>query len=244
MKILIILLLSAFNNYCLGQHIANNPQKNIYRESATKMNDLIHTNLQASFDYQKAWLNGKIAITLAPHFYPTDSLTLDAKQMDIRKVTLANSKHTSLQYGYDGWQLHIKLDKTYKVNEKYTIYIEYTAKPNEAKVVANGYHGLYFINPDEKIKNKPVQVWTDGEAEFTSYWCPTIDKPNQKGSIEMSITVPSKYITVSNGLLMFQNNNHDGTRTDHWVSNFPLSSYLFFMAIGDFTILKDQYHGK
>ena len=32
--------------------------------------------------YGKAW------ITLHPHFYPTDSLTLDAKGMDIKEVAL------------------------------------------------------------------------------------------------------------------------------------------------------------
>jgi aminopeptidase N len=93
--------------------------------------------------YGKAW------ITLKPHFYPTDSLLLDAKQMEIVKVSLSkgNSLH-ALKYDYDGWHLKIKLDKVYEASEDYTIYIGYTAKPNEAKVAIGGYKGLYFINPN------------------------------------------------------------------------------------------------
>ncbi len=56
---------------------------NVYRETALRINDLVHTKLAVSFDYQRSWLYGKAWITLQPHFYPADSLVLDAKQMHI-----------------------------------------------------------------------------------------------------------------------------------------------------------------
>ena len=60
----------------------------IYRASATKVNDLVHTKLNVKFDYGKAWMYGKAWITLHPHFYSTDSLNLDAKAMNINEVSL------------------------------------------------------------------------------------------------------------------------------------------------------------
>ena len=243
MKLLGLSLFFFCFSYCAAQQQPDSSMNYGYRETPAKVNDLVHTNLRLVLDYKRAALEGKINIMLTPHFYATDSLVLDAKQMVINKVLLVSNMH-ALKYTYDGWKLRIKLDRTYRAKEKYSIYIEYTAKPGEAKTAANGYRGLYFINADEKIKNKPVQVWTDGEAEFTSYWCPTIDKPNQKATCEFHITVPEKYITVSNGLLREKHNNKDGTRTDHWVMNQPLPPYLFFMAIGDFAIVKDIYKGK
>ena len=64
-----------------------------------------------------------------PHFYATDSLELDAKGMDIHKVAIVKGGvEKTLKYEYDGWLLNIKLDKTYKGGEQYTIYIDYTAK--------------------------------------------------------------------------------------------------------------------
>src|SRR5664279_3327045 len=103
----------------------------IYRASFPHINDLVHTKLSVRFDYSKSYLYGKAWITLKPHFYPTDSLSLDAKGMDLKTVALLNSaRHSPLKYNYDGSTLHIHLDKTYLNTENYTIYIDYTSKPN------------------------------------------------------------------------------------------------------------------
>ncbi|WP_071609365.1 M1 family aminopeptidase [Niabella ginsenosidivorans] len=222
----------------------------VYRATPTKINDLVHTKLDVRFDYGKRYLYGKEWVTLKPQFYPTDSLTLDAKGMDIKTVALVNGKTTTpLKYTYDEEQLHIRLNKSYTRDEKYTLYIEYTAKPDELKVKGSAAitdaKGLYFINPDGTDKNKPVQIWTQGETESNSVWFPTIDKPNQKTTDEISMTVPGKYTTLSNGKLMAQKNNGDGTRTDTWKMDQPHSPYLFMMAIGDFKIYKDMpWKGK
>ena len=53
--------------------------KKLYRETPTKINNLIHTKLDVKPDFSKSYLYGKAWLTLRPHFYPTDSLTLDAK---------------------------------------------------------------------------------------------------------------------------------------------------------------------
>ena len=221
----------------------------IYRVTPTKVNDLVHTKLDVSFDYAKRYLNGKEWVTLKPHFYPTDSLTLDAQGMDIKTVALVGTKgNTPLKYVYNDNKLFITLNKKYTNTEKYTVYIVYTAKPDELKVKGSAAitdaKGLYFINPDGTDKDKPTQIWTQGETESSSAWFPTIDKPDQKTTQEISMTVKSKYTTLSNGKLISQKPNADGTRTDTWKMDLPHSPYLFMMAIGDFKITKDTYKGK
>ena len=223
--------------------------KKIYRGTNPKINDLVHTKLDVKFDYAKSWLYGKEWLTLKPHFYATDSLTLDAKGMDIKEIAMMKgASKLPLKYVYDGWQLRITLDKTYKGGENYTIYIDYTSKPNEVTVKGSAAisdaKGLYFINPTGEEKDKPTQIWTQGETEANSVWMPTIDKPNQKTTDEIYMTVPAKYVTLSNGLLMSQKKNADGTRTDYWKMDLPHSPYLFFMGVGDFAIIKDSYKGK
>jgi aminopeptidase N len=223
--------------------------KKIYRSTTPKVNDLVHTKLEVKFDYSKAWLYGKEWLTLQPHFYATDSLTLDAKGMDIKEIALMKgAAKTPLKYSYDGFQLKITLDKVYKGGENYTVYIDYISKPNEVKVKGStaitDAKGLYFINPTGEDKDSPVQIWTQGETEANSVWMPTIDKPNQKTTEEIYMTVPAKYVTLSNGLLISQKKNADGTRTDYWKMDLPHSPYLFFMGVGDFAIIKDSYKGK
>lgn len=224
--------------------------KKIYRETATRINDLVHTKLEVKPDFSKAYLYGKAWITLTPHFYPTDSLTLDAKGMEFKTVALVKgTQKLPLKYTYDDWQLKINLDKTYKAKEKYTLYIEYTAKPDEfearyAEQAMLGIKGMYFINPKGETKNKPTQIWTQGETESSSAWFPTIDKTNQKTTQELSVTVDNKYVTLSNGKLMLQKKNADGTRTDYWKMDLPHSPYLFFLGVGEYAVVKDSYKGK
>lgn len=223
--------------------------KKTYRETAPIINDLIHTKLDIRFDYQKSYAYGKVWLTLKPHFYATDSLTLDAKGMDISKVALSSGPGLSnLKYRYDGYLLRIVLDKTYKNTEKYTVYVEYTAKPNEFKTKGSAAitdaKGLYFINPLGEEADKPTQIWTQGETEATSVWVPTIDRPNQNTTQEFFMTVPAKYVTLSNGKLVAQKKNSDGTRTDNWKMDQPHAPYLFFMGVGDYAVIKDSYKGK
>ncbi|MBL4675214.1 MAG: M1 family metallopeptidase [Mucilaginibacter sp.] len=225
------------------------PALKIYRETPTKYSDLVHTKLDVRFDYKKRYMYGKEWVTLKPHFYPTDSLSLDAKGMDLKSIAIVkNGKNMPLKFTYDSLVVKIKLDRTYRNNENYTVYIDYTAKPNEFKaqgsMAITDAKGLYFINPDGTEKDKPTQIWTQGETEGSSVWFPTIDKPNQKTTEEISMTVPAKYVTLSNGRLASQKVNGDGTRTDTWKMELPHSPYLFMMAVGDFKIVKDTWRGK
>jgi aminopeptidase N len=220
------------------------------RFTPERINNLVHTKLDVKFDYQKSHLNGKAWVTLTPHFSPTNELTLDAKGMVIKTLELLTTTSTKkLKYTYNNEQLKIQLDKTYKKGEKYTVYVEYTAKPDEYEKESGrdpmlGAKGLYFINPLGEDKNKPIQIWTQGETESNSVWFPTIDQTQQKTTQELYMTVPAKYVSLSNGKLISQKVNADGTRTDYWKMDLPHSPYLFFMGVGDFTVVKDTWRGK
>jgi aminopeptidase N len=221
----------------------------IYRSAAPKINDLVHTQLEVRFDYKKRYLYGKEWVTLKPHFDSTDTLRLDAKGMDIHRVSIQKKTGaTPAQFTYDGLILNIALDKVYQNNERYTVFIDYTAKPNELKFeespLAKFNRGLYFVNPDSSEKGKPVQIYTQGETENSSVWFPTIDKPDQKTTDEIRMTVPAKYQTLSNGRLAGQHDNGDGTRTDTWKMELPQPPYLFMMAVGDFIIYHDHWRDK
>ncbi|MBE7697518.1 M1 family metallopeptidase [Tenacibaculum finnmarkense] len=214
----------------------------VYHPETAKIHDLIHTKLKVDFNFKEKQLNGEAWIRLKPHFYQTDKVTLDAKAMLIDKITMNNQK---LAYNYDDFKLIIDLPRSYKKNEEFIIYIKYTARPEKVKqkgsAAITSAKGLYFINPTGLDKNKPTQVWTQGETEASSCWFPTIDAPNQKTSQEIYITVPDKYVTLSNGKLENQQKNSNGTRTDYWNFTQKHAPYLFFMGVGEYEIVKDSY---
>ncbi|MCC6819025.1 MAG: M1 family metallopeptidase [Bacteroidia bacterium] len=226
--------------------------------SVTMLNDLQHTKLELVPDFEKKELKGTATILLKPHFYPVDSLLLNAKFMRIESVDLMKlpmlSKDTyksdliNLDYTYDSSILRIKLDKRYTRDETYTVVIKYVAMPERAggkgsRAITDS-KGIYFIGPDDKNPDKPVQVWTQGETQSASSWFPTIEAPNQKSTQELSVSVPKKFKTISNGYLKGSSEyvtGNDTMRTDHWVQDKPHAPYLFALAIGEFAEVKDYW---
>lgn len=222
-------------------------RENPYRATATRDFDLIHTKLEVSFNYQKKHMYGKASVTVKPHFYPQYALTLDAKGFDIHEVSLVTgpNQRESLSYTYDSLQLKIQLNKKYEAGEKLTVYIDYTAKPDErakgGSAAISEDKGLYFINPLGTDTNKPVQIWTQGETESSSCWFPTIDKPNQKFTNEIYITHLKKYVSLSNGILVSSTPVNDTLVTDYWKMDLPHAPYLVMMAIGDFAVVRNMW---
>ncbi len=217
-----------------------------YNPAAARKNDLLHTKIDVSFDFDKQHVLGKASLEFTPYFYPVKTLVLDAKGFDLHKVELSNG--TALKYAYDDELITIQLDKEYKKGEKYTVNIDYTAKPNERKIGGSAAitqdKGLYFINPKGETPNKPTQIWTQGETESNSCWFPTIDKPNERCTQEISVTIREDFETLSNGILQSSKDNGNGTRTDYWVMDLPHAPYLFMLAIGDFAVVKESWRGK
>ena len=212
-----------------------------YKAAKEKTHTLIHTKLKVDFNFEEKQLNGEAWITAKPHFYATNRFVLDAKSMLLHQVSL-NGK--LLEYEYDGYEIAVQLPKKYSREEEFTLYIQYTARPEKVKekgsAAITSAKGLYFINANGADKKKPTQIWTQGETEGSSCWFPTIDAPNQKTTQEIYITVPNKYKTLSNGALISQTNTA-GNRTDYWKMDQKHAPYLFFMGVGEFEIIKDSY---
>ncbi len=246
-RLLFSLVLSGFFfSAPLQAQSLNSGQSQPYQASETKLSSLKHTRLWVDFDYQKMQMNGQASLSASPYFYPSDSLILDAKAMLIHEVALEKgTQRTPLKYSYAQDLLKIKLDKTYKKGELYTVYIKYTARPEavtqKGSQAITDAKGLYFINPTGLDPDKPTQIWTQGETESSSVWFPTIDKPNQKTTQEIYMTVPKKYVTLSNGELKSSKDVGDSLRTDHWVMDKPHAPYLFFMGVGDYAVVKDKW---
>ena len=217
-----------------------------YKPSNEIVHSLEHTKLAIKPDFEKEILYGEAWITAKPHFYPSNQLVLNAKSMLIHEVKTIDGQPLKYNYGNDS--LRINLTKEYKKGEQFGVYIKYTARPNEVKdeggAAITSAKGLYFIDPREEDPDKPTQIWTQGEPISNSVWFPTIDSPNQKTSEEIILTVPKKFVTLSNGTLISQKENADGTRTDHWKQIQKHAPYLFFIGVGEFAVINDKWKNK
>ena len=218
-----------------------------YQASEVREHDLLHTKLEVKFDWEKHHLHGKATLQLEPYFYPQSTVTLDAKGFDIHSVGLmedGDKEIQPLEYEYDNLLLKISLDKTYTREESYWLVIDYTAKPDEFEAggseAIKSDKGLYFIDEPSP------QIWTQGETEASSRWFPTIDAPNERCTQEMFITVDDRYVTLSNGTLVYSQIDEESEpiplRTDYWKMDQPHAPYLFMMAVGEFAVVEDQWN--
>jgi aminopeptidase N len=237
------------------QPLLYNTRTGPYNPSRTLTSNLLHTQLDLRFDWGKRQGLGMATLRFTPHFYPQDSLVLDAKGFLIESVMLldtARSKTTkptavSLAFSYtDSRKLRIQLPRTYTRRDTFSIQIRYVARPDDLpKTERTGGattedKGLYFINPDGKEPGKPRQIWSQGETEANSCWFPTIDTPNEKMTQDIRLTVDNRYRTLSNGRLVSSTKNTDGTRTDRWVQTLPHAPYLTMIGVGEFAYVRDS----
>ena len=217
-----------------------------YQPAATQLTDVTDTKLDVRFDYAHQYVLGTAVLTLHSHFFAQTVAVLDAKGFLIKSVQLVGGK--ALTYKYDGRQLAVNLDHAYARGQHYQLRITYVAKPNELPAggseAITAAKGLYFINPLGKEPNKPRQIWTQGETQSSSCWFPTIDQPNQRMTQEITLTVEDQFKTLSNGVLTASKKNADGTRTDVWRQSLPAAPYLTMLAVGDFAVVSDTWHGK
>lgn len=215
-----------------------------YRPSYHRTWDLLHTSLKLRFDWQQEHVLGIADLKLVPLFYAIDSLVLDAKSFDINSISAFNRP---LNYIYDGNLITIHLGKKYTRKDTLSLHIDYTAKPSanttSGSAAITDDNGLYFIDPRNTDSSIPIQLWSQGETENNSRWFPTVDKPNERMTHDITLTVPDSMLTLSNGLMTSSVKNSDGSRTDTWVMDQPHAPYLVMIAAGVFAKVSETWKG-
>ncbi|MBS3915009.1 MAG: M1 family metallopeptidase [Bacteroidetes bacterium] len=229
-----------------------------YRGTKEKIWDLEHTALELHFNFSKRMAMGKAELFLHPHYLDQDSLVLDAKALMIGDVTALDSnqiKSKSPTAYHLIWkhrnskELIVYLHRKYKRNESLHLVIYYAS--NSYGIAAKGNdaitedRGLYFINHDLEQFTKPRQIWSQGETESNSKWFPTLDAPNQKTTLNIKLHVPDTMVSLSNGkLIRSYPSDSPGLRVDQWEQTQPHAPYLTMIAIGNWSVTKDQWRGK
>lgn len=84
-------------------------------------------------------------------------------------------------------------------------------------------------------------LWTLSEPFGAMEWWPCKQDLNDKvNNIDVYITAPSNYVSVSNGLEKTQINNTDGTKTTHFHHGYAIPAYLIAMAVTNYSVYTQQ----
>lgn len=179
--------------------------------------DFLKAKVNLFPDAKAAELHGEVTYTFSV-LQQTDSVFLDAKNMQFSKVVLNNKK---VEFTADTKVLRIY--KKLKKGKEYKLTIHYATKPKQT---------LYFFgwNEDDMANN---QIWTQGQGKYTSHWLPSFDDMNEKVEFDVSITFNKTYEVIANGNLEKTSISND-LKTWNFNMNHPMSSYLLAFAIGKY----------
>ena len=195
----------------------------------TRDYDLQHSKMVLHFDVDQKKILGDVTHTVFLLRDGTSKIAFDSVGLTIQSVTVNKS---TAKFETTAAKLIVPLPGSTHAGEKFDIDIRYEGKPTK---------GLYFILPDKDYPNRPRQIWTQGESEDTRYYLPTYDYPNDRLTTETILTVPSSWVTVSNGKLIKVADAENGQKTWTWRESLPSSTYLITVVAGEFDEVKQSW---
>ncbi len=193
--------------------------------------DIKHIKAELTIDAKKPEIRGTVTHTLTPLHPFLNRLELDCgSKLKVSRVTVGPNK-APCTFSTSGDKLSIDLDKAYGTGDTLQLAIEYAGSPDR---------GIRFILPDPAYPEKPMAIWTQGEAEDTHHWLPCYDYPNDRATTEMIVTVEKPLTVLSNGVLVATRPGPGNTVTYHWKMDVPFVSYLISLAVADFSVYHDK----
>lgn len=219
--------MAALNPYDETPPPTQKPTEAEAHETRSRDFDIKHIRLALRVDPAEKFIEGTATISLTAFRDELDSLELDASELDVREVRQGRRR---LRFESFREKLLVMLGRPLRRGASLTLQVSYSARPRR---------GLYFVRPDESYPKKPLQVWSQGEAEDNHAWFPCTDAPNQRQTTETIITVPEAFTVLSNGrLLSAKRDARRALKTFHWRQDEPHPAYLVSIVVGQFEELR------
>jgi aminopeptidase N len=161
---------------------------------------------------------------------------LDSIEIDLYPSMIIDSVYFSggtLNYYHLSGKVFIELDQLYDETEIFSVSIKYHGHPT-----GSGLGGFTF----DEHNGSPV-VASLSEPWAARSWWPCKDRPDDKAdSLDIFITCDTAYFCASNGIMIDTVRNGDGTWTFNYEVRYPITTYLFSVAISNYTIWNDWYY--
>ncbi len=214
-------------------------EKGIIAHERQRYDKLLHTQTSLSlasnwFDVSFYQLNLKI--TAIPEYLKgsvdikgiclSDSasvLTLDlSSPMFVDSIVM---NHHVVPFVRDPASFTVILDRVYLRDETISLKVYYQGHP-----ASTGF-GSFMFGSHEGVP----WIWSLSEPYGAKDWWPCKDNPADKAdSADIIITCDSTLKAGSNGALVDQINNNDGTATYVWKERYPIATYLVSVAITNY----------
>ncbi|MGD8781257.1 MAG: M1 family aminopeptidase [Ignavibacteria bacterium] len=239
----LLLLLTSITGYAQDQHSCGY-LKNLALNSDASSNkinypgdenyDVNYYKLSLNIDCTAQVVAGEVTIKAKSMVDNLTSIFVDlSKVMNVAKVK-SNGQQLQFQHNGDSDQIDIVLDKTYNLNEEFTIIISYSGTPQK-----KDFQNPYFTYTTSDSTSPLFS--TLSEPYSTSEWWPCKDTPADKAdSADIWLTTDTLFVPVSNGKLEDIVDN-GSTHTYKWKVSYPIAQYLISVAMTDYVLYEDIF---
>ncbi len=186
-----------------------------------------HLFVDLALDFETKSVRGRAVLDFQRVSPKTSPLFVDAIGFELESVRVDDSSGLKpASYSYDGEVIALE-----GLPERGQLRVDYKAIPKR---------GLYFLAPDEQVKHRPVQAWTQCQDEDARHFIPCVDKPHVKMTTELSATVPAGFQVLSNGELLSAETRGKTPWTYRFKLEQPHPSYLLTLVVGHFDVVEDR----
>ncbi|MES1187142.1 MAG: M1 family aminopeptidase [Myxococcales bacterium] len=186
-----------------------------------------HLFIDLTLDFETKSVRGRAVLDFSRVSPKESGLLVDAIGFELESVRVDDG--TGLKpasFSYDGEVLALE-----GLPERGQLRIDYKATPKR---------GLYFLAPDEQVKHRPLQAWTQCQDEDARHFIPCVDKPHVKMTTELQATVPAGFQVLSNGERVSAETRGKAPWTYRFKLEQPHPSYLLTLVVGHFDVVEDR----
>lgn len=187
--------------------------------------DVSHYNIRLTYQPETDHLAGTTTI-LATTTKELSRFNLDFA-LDVESVRVNNRPVEFHKAPDDRSELVITPDEPLNDGAFMLVTVSYADTPSEVPV--DGYTGW---------RTTPTGALAVQEPKVAEWWFPSNDHPTDKATYDVSIAVPDGVEAVSNGTLVGKNQKRAGWTRWNWRSTEPQATYLAFLAIGQYRIMR------
>lgn len=193
-------------------------------------NDLLYYHLDIRVDPEKKFISGKNTIRIRM-LTDANRVQIDlVSTLDVDKILIGS---TQLRYTRDGNAVLIDFPQTLRAGTTQSIDFFYSGHPIET-----GRFGVFTFKHDAA-----GQPWINTACEGigASMWWPNKDQwKDEVQNMDLSVTIPSNLVDVSNGRFVSRRDLGDGYTQWNWRVHYPINNYDVSLNIGNYQHFADK----